>query len=284
MPERQSLGTRKVLRVKKTMSDAHISAIRFLLFLGGLVTFLIFELTVPYRPATISKVRRWIINLLITGFNSIVINIIFAASLVRTISYVTDKHLGILNIVVLPYWTKILFTVIFMDFMIYVWHLLNHEMPLLWRFHRVHHCDLNMDVSTAARFHIGELAVSFVIKISLVFFLGADFLGVAIFESAVVLATQFHHSSLKVPIQFETLWQIFFVPPSMHRIHHSVVIKERNTNYGVIFSVWDRMLGAPSDHSGSGPDQNRNWRLSQTGKTEILSFACYAVHTAGQIA
>jgi sterol desaturase/sphingolipid hydroxylase (fatty acid hydroxylase superfamily) len=142
-----------------------------------------------------------------------------------------------------PVWIKILFTVVFMDFILYVWHFLNHEMPLLWRFHRLHHSDLNMDVSTATRFHIGELAISAVIKISLIFFLGASPVGVLIFESAVVLCAQFHHSSLQVPKWFETVFWAFFVPPSMHRIHHSVIIKERDTNYGTIFSLWDRFLG-----------------------------------------
>jgi len=122
-------------------------------------------------------------------------------------------------------------------------HLLNHEVPFLWRFHRVHHSDLNMDVSTATRFHIGELAISRVIKISLVFFIGATLLGVLIFESALVLCAQFHHSSLAVPSWFEKISWVFFVPPSMHRIHHSAVIRERNTNYGTIFSTWDRAIG-----------------------------------------
>ncbi len=130
-----------------------------------------------------------------------------------------------------------------MDLIIYIWHLLNHEMPFLWRFHRVHHSDLNMDVSTATRFHVVELAISAVIKISIIFFLGAGPLAVMIFESTLVLCAQFTHSSLKVPRWFEILYWILFVPPSMHRIHHSVVIKERDTNYGTIFSIWDRILG-----------------------------------------
>ncbi|MBW1849785.1 MAG: sterol desaturase family protein [Deltaproteobacteria bacterium] len=100
-----------------------------------------------------------------------------------------------------------------------------------------------MDVSSATRFHIGELAISAVIKISLIYFLGASPVGVLIFESTIVLCAQFHHSSLKVPVWFEKLWWILFVPPSMHRIHHSVVIKERDSNYATIFSLWDRFLG-----------------------------------------
>ena len=201
------------------------------------------ELLAPYRQSTVSKVKRWINNVALTAFNSLVLQLLFAGAVVRTAMYVTSHHLGVLNMVEAPSWAKLLATVIFMDLMLYVWHLLNHEVPFLWRFHRVHHSDLNMDVSTATRFHIGELAMSAVIKISLVFFLGATPLGVLIFESALVLCAQFHHSSLKVSRWFEAIFWILFVPPSMHRIHHSVIIKERNTNYGTIFSTWDRWLG-----------------------------------------
>ncbi len=116
-------------------------------------------------------------------------------------------------------------------------------MPLFWRFHRVHHSDLNMDVSTATRFHIGELAISAVIKIALIFFVGIPITTVIIYESAIVFCAQFHHSSLKVPGWLETVLWILFVPPSMHRIHHSVIRKELNSNYGTIFSIWDRIIG-----------------------------------------
>jgi len=230
------------------MAGADPSTIRFFLFSGGIIFFLIFELAASYRPGTIPKIKRWAINISLTLFNSIILNLFFAAAVIKAIAYVTDHRLGVLNIIELPRWVTILVTVAFMDFMLYVWHLLNHEMPLLWRFHRVHHSDLDMDVSTATRFHIGELAISSVIKIALIFFLGADFSGVLIFESALVLAAQFHHSSLRVPGWLETFLWILFVPPSMHRIHHSVVIKERNTNYGTIFSIWDRILGTLLTH------------------------------------
>ena len=219
------------------------SFIRLLLFWGALLFFLSLEILLPYRPGSVSKVKRWINNLALTLFNSILLNLIFSTAIVFTATYAQANKMGILNMVQAPTWLKILVTVAFMDFMLYVWHLLNHEVPLLWRFHRVHHSDLNMDVSTATRFHIGELAISAVIKISLIFFLGASPMGVLIFESALVLCAQFHHSSLKIPKSFETLWWILFVPPSMHRIHHSVIIKEMNTNYGTIFSLWDRFLG-----------------------------------------
>ena len=225
------------------MSVADASMIRFLLFAGGLILFLIIEAINPYRKSTVSKTDRWLSNISLAALNAVIINLIFAASIVYTISYVTANKLGILNIFELPYGIKILAAVIAMDFVLYVWHLLNHEVMFLWRFHIVHHSDLNMDVTTATRFHIIELFFGSIIKIITIYIIGADLLGILIFESTVTLATQFHHSSLKIPGWFESVFWYLFVPPSMHRIHHSVVIKERNTNYGVIFSIWDRLIG-----------------------------------------
>jgi sterol desaturase/sphingolipid hydroxylase (fatty acid hydroxylase superfamily) len=225
------------------VTQTNAPLIKFILFWGAVLFFLVLELLSPYRPSSVSKLKRWINNIALTVVNTVVLQLIFAGAVVSTAVYVTANQLGVLNMIELPPWARLLLTVAFMDFMLYIWHLLNHEVPFFWRFHRVHHSDLNMDVSTATRFHIGELAMSAVIKISLVFFLGASVLGVMIFESALVLCAQFHHSSLKVPGWFETVFWILFVPPSMHRIHHSVVIEERDTNYGTIFSAWDRGFG-----------------------------------------
>ncbi len=221
---------------------SELELIRAGFFWGGLFFFLILELLVPYRLGTIPKGKRWLNNLGLAVFNSLILNFFFAGLIMQTALYVNERHLGILNLWPLPYWLKILATVIFLDFILYVWHLLNHEMPFFWRFHRVHHSDMNMDVSTASRFHLGELGISAVIKVGLIYFLGADLTGIILFESLVVLTSQFEHSSLKVPQWFEKIYWVLFVPPSMHRIHHSVVIKERNTNYGTIFSLWDRAL------------------------------------------
>jgi sterol desaturase/sphingolipid hydroxylase (fatty acid hydroxylase superfamily) len=225
------------------MFDITASSIRLLLFCATLIFFLFLELLIPYRPSSVSKIKRWINNIALSLFNSLLLQLIFSSAIVTAAMYVQTHKLGILNMLTAPSWLKVLFTVAFMDFILYVWHLLNHEMPLLWRFHRVHHCDVNMDVTTATRFHIGELSISAIIKLSVILFLGASPLGVLIFESLVVFCAQFHHSSLKVPKWFEAILWIFFVPPSMHRIHHSVRIKERDTNYGTIFSIWDRVLG-----------------------------------------
>jgi sterol desaturase/sphingolipid hydroxylase (fatty acid hydroxylase superfamily) len=225
------------------MIPTEIVLFRGLTSWGGFVLFLVFELTRPYRPPTVSKKKRLITNVSLTVMNSFILTTLFAAATVDTALYVSANHLGLLNMISLPLWLKAFAAVLFMDFIFYVWHLLNHEVPLFWRFHRVHHSDLNMDVSTATRFHIGELAISAVLKIGLIYFIGADLLCIFIFESLLVLTAQFQHSSLATPSWFEEVFWVLFVPPSMHRIHHSVKIAERDTNYGTIFSIWDRMLG-----------------------------------------
>jgi sterol desaturase/sphingolipid hydroxylase (fatty acid hydroxylase superfamily) len=183
------------------------------------------------------------VNLGLTAFNTLVLNLALGAAALGVSAYVSQRGLGFLNAFEAPYWFKFILGLAFLDFMLYVWHLLNHEVPLLWRFHRVHHSDLFMDVSTATRFHLGELLPSAVIKLGLIYLSGADTTLVLSFESLLVLCAQFHHSSLKVPAGFERAFVALFVPPSMHRIHHSVKIRERNTNYGTIFSLWDRIMG-----------------------------------------
>ena len=217
--------------------------LRFAFVWGGFGAFLVLELRAPYRPSTVPKPGRWATNLSLTAFNGLLMNLVFGTALLATTAYVTEHRVGVLALLGVPDWARMVAVVAFLDFMLYVWHLLNHEMPLLWRFHRVHHSDLNMDVSTATRFHIGELAVSAVIKLGLVFFLGVTLTELLVFEILLVASAQFQHSVVRVPAWFERMYWVLLVPPSMHRIHHSVLIRERDTNYGTIFSAWDRVLG-----------------------------------------
>ncbi len=224
-----------------TMSD-NIQAVRFILFFAGLIIFFAAELFCSYRSPGESKFSRWITNLSTAGINSLALNILFSAMIAEAGSGALDKKYGLLNRLDLPFLLKLISVILIMDLMLYVWHLLNHVVPFLWRFHRVHHSDLNMDVSTATRFHAGELMISALIKIGLMNALGIDLIQNALFESAIVLAAQIQHSSIKVPAAFERAYILLFVPPSMHRVHHSVIIRERNSNYGTIFSIWDRLF------------------------------------------
>jgi sterol desaturase/sphingolipid hydroxylase (fatty acid hydroxylase superfamily) len=218
-------------------------AIRFLIFLAGVIAFWLAELIIPYRRPSVSKFKRLLTNMGIAALNTIILRLVTATFIVETALFVTEHEMGVLHLTQMPYWVRVAVAVVFLDFMLYIWHLLLHVMPFLWRFHRVHHSDLNMDVTTASRFHIGELFISSIITIAIIFFLGADLFSVVLFEALLMACSQFEHSSIKVPERFEKRFWTLFVPPSMHRIHHSVVIGERNTNYGTIFSIWDRMSG-----------------------------------------
>jgi sterol desaturase/sphingolipid hydroxylase (fatty acid hydroxylase superfamily) len=225
------------------MTNLSIAIVRGLVSWGGFFIFLLFEYLKPYRLPSVAKTKRLLTNISLTLLNSLVLSIVFATATINSALNVSANHLGILNTFSLPFWIKVFLSIVFMDLVFYVWHLLNHNIPLLWRFHRVHHSDLNMDVSTASRFHIGELALASCIKIVFIYLIGANVVSVILFEGLLGLTAQFQHSSLRVPLWFERAFWLLLVPPSMHRIHHSVVIRERDTNYGTILSIWDRALG-----------------------------------------
>lgn len=128
-----------------------------------------------------------------------------------------------------------------LDYSNYLWHILLHKLPILWRFHLVHHCDLDLDITTAFRFHFGELVGSVIFRGAAVVLIGASPLVVLIYEIAFEAATQFHHSNLKMPFRLEKMLNFVVVTPRMHGIHHSMVKRETDSNYAIIFSIWDRL-------------------------------------------
>ncbi|MDH5523394.1 MAG: sterol desaturase family protein [Desulfobulbaceae bacterium] len=213
------------------------------LYWGGVAFYLLLELFFSYRTPSVSKAGRWLANLPLSMINGIVYQLIYTGPIIGLAAMVAQNNLGLLNAVVLPHWLKLAAGVLILDFFIYLWHLLTHCLPLLWRFHRVHHSDMNMDVSTANRFHLGEFLVTGMLRLALVYTFGIPWDAYILFEILVNLSVQFHHSSIRVNHAFERFWAWVLVPPYLHRIHHSVKIKERDANYGVIFSIWDRLFG-----------------------------------------
>ena len=220
-----------------------IESLKLFLYWGGIVVFLLLELKFSYRLPSVSKSRRWFANLPLSIVNGAVYHACYFTLIMGVMVLAAEKKLGLLNAFSLPLWLKIGLGILILDFFIYIWHLLNHEVPFFWRFHRVHHSDMNMDVSTANRFHIGELLLSGLLRLAVIYTFGIPLTAYFIFEILVNLSIQFHHSSIRINPVFEKAWMTLLVPPSMHRIHHSVKIKERDSNYGVLFSIWDRLLG-----------------------------------------
>ena len=209
----------------------------------SITAFLGLELRLSYRLPTVSKLKRWLTNIPLSVLNGLIYHVLFFGLLASLFAYTEQQKIGLFHLLGLPYWLRLGAGILLLDFMIYLWHLANHKIPFLWRFHRVHHSDVNMDVSTANRFHLGEFLVSGLVRIATVYAFGVPFLAYFLFEVLVNLSIQFHHSSIRINAAFERLWMLLFVPPSLHRIHHSVKIRERDSNYGVIFSLWDRLVG-----------------------------------------
>ena len=223
--------------------DIDIHKLKLTMYWSGVVLFLVLELFLAYRQSSVSKPRRWLANLPLSMVNGLVYHWLYFAVILAILNQNTEGRYGFLNYLELPYWGKFVLSMVILDFVLYIWHLLNHEVPFFWRFHRVHHSDMNMDVSTANRFHLGEILMSGIVRLVVIYAFGIPLFAYFFFEILVNLSIQFHHSSIRVNPDFERYWMMLFVPPSMHRIHHSVKIRERDSNYGVIFSIWDRFLG-----------------------------------------
>ena len=227
--------------MNNTLPD--INTLKTIFYWAGLSLFLVLELWLPYRPSSVSKLKRWLTNLPLSIINGSIYYLLYFSVLAEIMVQAESRQLGLLNSFAMPDWLKMVFGILVLDFVLYIWHLLNHVVPLFWRFHRVHHSDMNLDVSTASRFHIGELLMSGLVRMMVVYALGISFVTYMLFEILVNLSIQFHHSSIRINPFFEKFWIWFFIPPSMHRVHHSVKIKERDSNYGVLFSFWDRFFG-----------------------------------------
>jgi sterol desaturase/sphingolipid hydroxylase (fatty acid hydroxylase superfamily) len=151
-----------------------------------------------------------------------------------------STSVGILNWLSLPLWLEVLCGILAMDYGYYWWHVATHKVPLLWRFHNVHHSDLDMDVSTATRFHFGELLLSVPFRVLMVTIFGIAPLALIVFEIVFESCGQFHHSNWRLPLWLESTLQRFIVTPRMHGIHHSIVREETDSNWGTIFSLWDK--------------------------------------------
>ncbi|MBU0485539.1 MAG: sterol desaturase family protein [Proteobacteria bacterium] len=254
-----------------------LEKLRLVLYWSGLALFLLLELFFTYRQPSVSKLKRWLTNLPLSIVNGVVYHWLYFGSILAILTRNDGGKYGLLNQYPLPDWLQIVLGILLLDFVIYIWHLLNHEVPFFWRFHRVHHSDINMDVSTANRFHLGEILMSGLVRLVVIYAFGISLLSYILFEIMVNIAIQFHHSSIRLPAAFENIWMFLLVPPSMHRIHHSVKIKERDSNYGVIFSLWDRFLGTMTrkidqDKIVIGLGSHRDFTKLGFGRVMLMPF------------
>jgi sterol desaturase/sphingolipid hydroxylase (fatty acid hydroxylase superfamily) len=220
--------------------------IRLAVFIAIFVVMAMIELALPKRTLITSKGRRWLTNLGISVTASVVLRLMAGLTVpvaaIAAAFYAQQNHIGLLNNVAWPEWLKIAIALIVLDFAIWVQHLASHKIPILWRLHKVHHTDRDIDVTTAVRFHPIEIALSMMWKIVVVVPLGASPLSVFLFEVILNGCAMFNHANIALPLWLDRILRLFVVTPDMHRVHHSVQRREHDSNYGFNLSVWDRLF------------------------------------------
>ncbi|MBF0380882.1 MAG: sterol desaturase family protein [Magnetococcales bacterium] len=217
--------------------------IRLGFFFGVFILVALWEVVAPRRPLIISKTLRWSANLGVVVLNTILLRLIFPTAAVGLALVGEAKNWGLLNNIELPPILGIIIGVVLLDFAIYSQHVMFHSVPTLWRLHRVHHADMEYDVTTGARFHPIEIILSMAIKLGVVLALGPSGVAVLIFEVLLNAMAMFNHGNIHIPVNIDRVLRMFVVTPDMHRVHHSVHAPMANSNFGFNLPWWDRLMG-----------------------------------------
>jgi sterol desaturase/sphingolipid hydroxylase (fatty acid hydroxylase superfamily) len=238
--------------------------VRLAAFLGLFVLLACCEHRWPRRALTVAKTPRWRANLAIVGLDTLVARLVLPLAPFAVAVAFQEKGWGLFNMLPLPGWFELVLGVLLLDLLIYWQHRLFHRLPLLWRLHRMHHTDLDLDVSSGTRFHPIEILLSLLIKLAAVVMLGIAPLSVLLFEILLNATSMFNHANLRLPLSIDRWLRLMVVTPDMHRVHHSVIIRETDSNFGFNLPWWDRLFGTYIDQPRDGHDGMRiglaQWR------------------------
>ncbi len=221
-------------------------------FFGMLALIGVWEVLAPRRTLTVSRTVRWINNLGLVFFNSFILRLVFPAAAVGVALFAREQGWGLLNYYEVPYGLAVIGSIVVMDFIIYLQHVMVHAVPLFWRLHRVHHADLDFDVTTGARFHTLEIILSMLIKFATIVVLGPPLVAVVIFEIVLNATAMFNHGNVRLPRKLDRVLRWLVVTPDMHRVHHSVEDDETNSNFGFNLPWWDRLFGTYREQPRAG--------------------------------
>lgn len=205
-----------------------------------LAMFWSWESLAPFFQPSSHRLRHAAHNVAIAVFNTVLLALLFGAATVGVANWAAANQFGLLHQFALPWPVSLALAVLLLDLWLYIWHRLNHRVPILWRFHRMHHADEEMDVTTATRFHFGELSASAVLRLGIIPLVGVEVWQLLIYETFVVAATMFHHANISLG-RWDAPLRWIIVTPFMHKVHHSPWQPETDSNYSVVFSWWDRL-------------------------------------------
>ena len=223
--------------------STHEAAIRLGSFLGIFTLMALWEILAPRRKLTQPKAGRWLNNIGLIVLNTALLRVVFPAAAVGVAGYAELMQWGLFNLIEVHPAVALLVSVIVLDAAIYLQHVMFHALPVLWRLHRVHHADLDFDVTTGARFHPIEILLSMLIKFAVIVLLGPPLAAVVIFEVLLNAMSMFNHSNVRLPLALDSVLRRIIVTPDMHRVHHSHLADETNSNFGFNLSLWDRIFG-----------------------------------------
>ncbi|TFH87445.1 sterol desaturase family protein [Billgrantia azerbaijanica] len=237
------------------MSDillAHEPMIRGSAFVFILLAMALGEVVARRRPQRIHRRQRWPSNLAIVVLDTLAVRLFFPLAAVGAALIAAEQGWGLFNLVSVPIWLAVVISVVMLDVAIYFQHRLFHAVPWLWRLHRMHHADLEFDVTTGLRFHPLEILISMGIKLAVVTLLGAPALAVLIFEVLLNATSMFNHGNVRLPARLDRWLRLAVVTPDMHRVHHSIVRQETDSNFGFNLPWWDRLFGTYRDQPAAG--------------------------------
>ena len=233
---------------------AYEPLVRLGIFAAVFVAMAVWELLTPRRPQAIGRNWRWPNNLGVLAVDALLVRVLLPITAVG-LALVAEAHgFGLFNIIALPTWASIVLSVILLDLAIYLQHVLFHAVPALWRLHRMHHADLEFDVTTGLRFHPIEILLSTGIKLAVVATFGTPAAAVLMFEVLLNATSMFNHSNIRVASEIDRVLRWFVVTPDMHRVHHSILRRETNSNFGFNLPWWDRLLGTYRAQPAAGHD------------------------------
>ena len=231
----------------------------------------VWEILAPKRDLTTAKNRRWTTNLTLIGLDTLLVKFLLPITVIQIAMAAQQSNWGLFNQIDLPPVLTLFLSVLALDLAIYLQHLMFHAVPLFWRLHMVHHADLDIDVTTGLRFHPLEIILSIFIKIAVVAALGPPVVAVLVFEILLNGTAMFNHSNVALPKRFDRWLRLLVVTPDMHRVHHSVIIQETNSNFGFNFPWWDRLFGTYCSQPARG-HQGMTIGLSQFRKSGELGL------------
>ncbi len=233
---------------------ANEPVVRLAFFFGVFALMALWELFWPRRVRALGRGSRWPNNIAVVVIDTIVLRLLFPTAAVGIALFAESRGLGLFNLLQWPHGLVVILGVVLLDLAIYLQHVMFHAIPAFWRLHRMHHADLDIDVTTGVRFHPIEIILSMLIKFGVILMLGPPAVSVLIFEVLLNATSMFNHSNAYIPVGVDRVLRLFVVTPDMHRVHHSVEDYETNSNFGFNLPWWDRLFGTYRDQPRAGHD------------------------------